>query len=132
MIELSAILKREMIKRIHVEINNAMNDKHVIEDDWIPFDADWDINIWTEEGLTKAAAYEVTENGITKTKEWVDLYQARLHWPTRLANGVRISRDDQGHLCVWAECVDLNDNLHWVNVTWLDLSIHELLGEEIP
>lgn len=92
---LPEIVKQEMLNRVQEEIHNAMADGHVIVDDWIPFDADWEINIWTSEGLTKASAYE-SDNGATNTGEWIDLFEGRLSWPTNLAKNVRLSRNEEG------------------------------------
>lgn len=128
---LPEIVKQEMLARVQEEIQTAMLDRHIIVDDWFPFDADWEINIWTSEGLTKASAYE-SDNGVVNTGEWIDLFEGRLSWPTNLANNVRLSRDEEGQLRIWAECADRKGALHWVDVTWLDLADHELFGEKIP
>lgn len=76
--ELPESVKREMLGRVQEEIETAIADGHTIVDDWFPFDNDWEINIWTSEGLTKASAYEVVQNGVVNTREWVDLFEGRL------------------------------------------------------
>lgn len=123
--------KQNMIDCIKNSIAQAMGQKQIIEDEWITFAPDWDINIWTVDGVTRAAAYE-TIDGETQTEKWVDLFEERLMWPSELGEDLWIKRDEKGDLRIFAKCEDLEGVLHVVDVTWLQLEMHEQLGEALP
>jgi len=66
------VIRQEMLERVAYELEEIGDEQYI--DDWFPFDADWDINIYREEGHTVAYAYRVKQ-GMVDTRDGVLLFE---------------------------------------------------------